>query len=342
MLKLLKIILLTFASLLGIIILSLIIAYFSLSGNYNPPQTVANQKNLPQITLNKIKFHSQTFGSINNQTIIILHSGPGNDYKNLLHLKNLSDKYFVVFYDQRGCGLSQRLPPEQLTFENYLKDLLSFVKKYSNNKKVILIGQSWGANLALYFTAQNPNLVDKLILTSPSALNNEFLKILNKKIDRNKAPAFNNIFHLISTWLKSLHVNGPDRYASKDFFMQEYIFNFNNNSNPLVNYYGNKIPDSEKNLWRFGADASQNLIKSMLNSNGYFKDDLMTNFHKFKGQTFIFTGSNDKITGKDFQLKQNNKYKFSKILEVKYCGHNFFSEKPYLSLKKIKELLNAK
>lgn len=339
MFKIFKIILITFTTILGIMLLCLIIAYFSLSENYNPPQTVTQNKKLPYIQLNGIKFHTHTYGNNSNQTIIILHSGPGNDFKNLLHLKNLSDKYFIVFYDQRGSGLTQRVTSKQLTYHNYLSDIKEFVKQYSNNKKVILIGQSWGANLALYFTAQNPNLIDKLILASPTALNNQSLKILNDKINSYKTPNFSNILNLILCWLKSLHVNGPDDNASKDFLMKEYIYNSENQHNPLSFYYGGKIPQTEKNIWRFGADASKFVIKSMLNPDGFYKNDLMMNFNEFLGETYIFTGSNDKITGTDFQLKQSSFYHFTKIIEIENCGHNFFSEKPNLSLQKIKEIL---
>jgi hypothetical protein len=53
---------------------------------------------------------------------------PGADYRSLLDLKALADDYFVVFYDQRGTGLSPRVEdPGELTYELYLDDLAAFV-----------------------------------------------------------------------------------------------------------------------------------------------------------------------------------------------------------------------
>jgi len=47
-------------------------------------------------------------------------------------LKELSDEYYVVFYDQRGSGLSPRVDPAELTLDSSIEDLDRIVEHYGN------------------------------------------------------------------------------------------------------------------------------------------------------------------------------------------------------------------
>ena len=73
------------------------------------PQTVAEDPSLPAIDLAGTRFHAEAFGDPDAPVILILHGGPGKDYRGMLPLKALADDGFrVVFWDQRGAGLSKR------------------------------------------------------------------------------------------------------------------------------------------------------------------------------------------------------------------------------------------
>lgn len=102
--------------------------------------------------------------------IIYLHGGPGGHItdRNIKMLSPLSNNgYDVYLYDQIGSGQSGRLKDiKQYTVERHIRDLEEIIKK-AGTHKVILIGQSWGAILAVLFTANNPDKVEKLIFTSP-------------------------------------------------------------------------------------------------------------------------------------------------------------------------------
>ena len=78
------------------------------------PRTVTEDLTLPAIEMNGARFHVQTFGNPANPVIVFLHGGPGGDYRSLLALGerhngySLADDYFLVYWDQRGSGLSER------------------------------------------------------------------------------------------------------------------------------------------------------------------------------------------------------------------------------------------
>jgi proline iminopeptidase len=101
--------------------------------------------------------------------IIVLHGGPGGDYRSLLNIQRFSaDGFFVVFYDQRGSGLSRRHDRETYTTQLFIDDVGAVIARYRQpGQKLILMGQSWGAMLATAYVGQHPAEVDGVVLMEP-------------------------------------------------------------------------------------------------------------------------------------------------------------------------------
>lgn len=112
-------------------------------------------------------------GKKNPYPIIYLHGGPGGQISDRVieMLTPLSNNgYNVYLYDQVGGGQSTRLANiKEYTTDRHTKDLAEIVKK-TGSDKIILIGQSWGAILAVLFAKDNPEKVEKIIFTSPGPL----------------------------------------------------------------------------------------------------------------------------------------------------------------------------
>lgn len=105
--------------------------------------------------------------------IIYLHGGPGGAIYDR-QIKTFSsfaeDGYDVYLYDQVGCGQSNTLENiEDYTADRHKKDLEQIIEK-TGAKKIILVGQSWGAMLATLYIADNPARVEKLIFTGPGPI----------------------------------------------------------------------------------------------------------------------------------------------------------------------------
>ncbi|HVS96661.1 MAG TPA: alpha/beta hydrolase [Puia sp.] len=105
--------------------------------------------------------------------IICLHGGPGGGFGDgsIRVLTPLAaDGYDIYLYDQVGGGLSARLTDiRAYTPERHKRDLEAIVQKIGASK-VILMGHSWGAILAVLYTADNPDRVDRLIVTGPGSI----------------------------------------------------------------------------------------------------------------------------------------------------------------------------
>ena len=109
-------------------------------------------------------------GPKKSSPIIYLHGGPGGviTERILNMLAPLSENgYDIYAYDQIGSGSSDRLDNiEEYTAERHKSDLEEIVGSI-NAERVILLGQSWGSILATLFAVDNPNKVEKIIMTGP-------------------------------------------------------------------------------------------------------------------------------------------------------------------------------
>ncbi len=137
------------------------------------PLTVTEDPTLPSITVNGTVLHSEAFGDPNDPLIVVIHGGPGSDYRSMLSHRDLvNDGYYVAFYDQRGSGLSQRHDDRGIfTTQIFIDDLDAVIDYYSSpDQQVILSTHSWGSMLAAGYVNQHPDKVDAMILMEPGGL----------------------------------------------------------------------------------------------------------------------------------------------------------------------------
>lgn len=137
------------------------------AGNLVPP-TVDEDPSLPRIAIGvngealpdgttypDTLLHAEAFGDPTHPMVMALHGGPGGDYRGILPLKALADDgYYVVFWDQRGGGLSRRHDATIYSFELYLEDLRQVIEYFSKDAPdgpIVLIGHSWGGMYATWF-----------------------------------------------------------------------------------------------------------------------------------------------------------------------------------------------
>ena len=113
--------------------------------------------------------HIDEYGQ-GTKTIILIHGGPSlfGYMKSLGNL--LSNKYKIIDYAQMGTFESP-VSGEKISIDTHIDDLATLITKYSKNSSVILIGHSWGADLALLTIARTQGTVEKAILIGTAALN---------------------------------------------------------------------------------------------------------------------------------------------------------------------------
>jgi len=99
--------------------------------------------------------------------IIVVHGGPGMSLTYLQpELTELAESHRLIYYDQRGGGLSSLTStPELLHADKHIEDLEA-VRRHFAIDRLTLLGHSWGAGLAALYAARYPEHVERLILSS--------------------------------------------------------------------------------------------------------------------------------------------------------------------------------
>lgn len=110
------------------------------------------------------------FGSGGKTPLLTLHGGPGSSHNYLLPLQALADERPVIFYDQLGCGRADAPGDDSVYSIQRSVDELDAVRAALGLDRVVLLGHSWGALLAIEYLCQGRGRgVDRLILSGAMA-----------------------------------------------------------------------------------------------------------------------------------------------------------------------------
>ena len=103
--------------------------------------------------------------------LLCLHGGPGFTHYYLEPLEALADRRQVIFYDQLGCGRSDR--PEDVslwTVDRFVEELAQ-VREALGLSRLHLFGSSWGGMLAMQYTLdRRPELESLILCGSPASM----------------------------------------------------------------------------------------------------------------------------------------------------------------------------
>lgn len=96
--------------------------------------------------------------------VIVLHGGPCVEHQYLRpEFDQLKKSCRVIYYDQRGCGMSSKA--DTYDWVDHVKDLNRLIDSLSPDRKVFLAGSSWGSLLALLYAYKHPSDLEGLILS---------------------------------------------------------------------------------------------------------------------------------------------------------------------------------
>ena len=107
-------------------------------------------------------------GAGDGPALVTLHGGPGYPSASLQPLEALASDRTVVFYDQLGCGNSDRPDDKTLWKVERFVDELDRLLKHLDLGSVHLLGHSWGTMLAMDFYLAHPEKVRSMTQVSPA------------------------------------------------------------------------------------------------------------------------------------------------------------------------------
>jgi proline iminopeptidase len=274
------------------------------------PKTVEEDNSLPSIIVNGTKLHAETFGSPLNPMIIFLHGGPGADYRNGLNVKQLANNnYYVVFYDQRGSGLSKRHLKNSYSIQVMLDDLTAVIEHYRTSpaQKVFLFGHSWGAMLATAYINKYPTKINGAVLAEPGGFTWDELKEYSEK--SRKLELFSE--------------------ATNDAIYPGQFFTGNENDHAILDYQlsiqssftyakGNEEGiEGPSPFWRNGA-AIINKLFDIGEKDGF---NFKSNLNQFTTKVLFLYSENNKAYGEAFARKESSAYPIVQLNKISGTGH---------------------
>lgn len=288
-----------------------------------PPLTLEADASLPFCHFEQYRFHSRVYGKGHRESILVLHGGPGGDFRYLMPLRGLAYRYRLIFYDQRGTGLSPRTPPAELQLEQYLQDLHAFVEHFSRDGPLSLFGHSWGAYIALQYVARYPENIHKLLLAAPFIPDmptraSLFLHNLRHGI----------IAKLIGAKMNSLKIPALDSQARQDYFFAILL----RQSNPGYNC---PARNTQVPMWRSGYHAFRKLSASA-------KEGEQLEGIRFPPEkVLILAAACDKLLGIRYQQKVRKRLAYPELREIPDAGHYLLQDNPGACLKEVNRFLQT-
>ena len=298
-----------------------------LAGCSSVTPTVEFDSSLEFVELQDYRFHVRTFGNKTSPPLIIVHGGPGGDSKYLYPLHDLSKNNYVIFYDQRGTGLSPRVKKDTLTLESSLKDLHAIVGHYGAHGQVKLIGHSWGAMLVVGYLGQHPERVSHAVVVEPGILNPTSAKEFVRRFKASQSVW--DALPLLKYMVFTPFVSRRDGHERTDYVMTRLM----NRTKPGGPYQceGEVMPPNA--FERAGYAAFANMLKPVFDHPESFTQNLARGVAGYKGKLLMLSSECSFI---GFEYQQEFHMPFlpaqTEHLEAKAMGHNMLTLNPEWSV----------
>jgi proline iminopeptidase len=253
--------------------------------------------------------HLETFGAPENQPIVFLHGGPGGDYRSMLPLAeiydgySLADDHFLIFWDQRGAGLSERInDPALLTPAVYLEDIEEIISRYAGEKQVVLVGHSWGGAYAAMYMNSHPENIAGAVLFEPMG----FSSRVSDDFGFERAGAYTSEW--INDWVWGRQFLSQSDHEQADYYL---MISFTQVTMPFR--YDDFYPQ-----WRIGAAVMQHLDEENLEAKGY---DFTGRLSEVDPEVLFMVGEDTEDLGLEYQQTQLGFFQRARLEIIPDAGH---------------------
>ena len=288
----------------------------------------SSAQNLKSYNNGSLKLYYEEYGE--GPALYILSGGPGEapDHPYRQIVDSLKSSYTCVLLHQRGAGKSRNIPinASTITIKNYTEDI-ELVRRQRGDKKITLLGVSWGGLLAMNFAATHPASVSNLILVCSAPPSYSVWNVLydNQYARRSKAEldSMDMLQKVFSTKtekeldsLKRTDPTAKEVVAYKDFIALH-----------IRAMYYDRTKISQKNFdelfYSFNFQPIPIIDKEVIET----KWDITNELKKLKIPALIVYGRQDDQGESTFYL-QKESLRLSETHVIEKCGHEILEEQP--------------
>jgi proline iminopeptidase len=285
-------------------------------------------QNLKSFNNGPLKLYYEEYGS--GPALYILSGGPGEapDHPYRQIVDSLKAFYTCVLIHQRGSGKSRNVPINEKTISiaNYTHDI-ELLRRHRGDKKVTLLGVSWGGLLAQNYAALHPALVSNLILVCSAPPTHTVWNVLydnqfarRSKTELDSMTILQKIFSTKTEKeldsLKIVNPNCKEVVAYKGFIALH-----------VRAMYYDRTKISKKNLddlfYGFNFQPIALIDREVIET----KWDITEKLKKLKTPALIVYGRQDDQGESTFYM-QKESLKFSETRVIEKCGHEILDEQP--------------
>jgi len=262
------------------------------------------------IEINGTQLYYKVVGQ--GEPILIIHGGPGLNHKYLFpNLQFLTNKYQLIFYDQRASGRSSlTLDSNSVTIDNFIKDI-DELRNTFGIEKLNLMAHSWGGLLAMKYVIKHPENTKSLVLINSVGASSEISTLANQSLFERftKEDSMHRAEIIQSDEFQKRELNAIESLMKIGFKHQFYNIAFLDSLNLSLNK--DYIKTSQ---------LLQNLAKDLT------EYDFHSDLKKIQSPTLLIYGSHDPLTElAGTRIHQSIEKSEFKILDN--CGHFPFIEK---------------
>lgn len=243
--------------------------------------------------------------------IVIVHGLYGSSDNWINIGKRLGEKYTVYIIDQRNHGRSPFA--DSHTFDDLKNDLNDFFEQH-NIEKAILLGHSMGGKVAMWFAADYPEKVEKLVIADIAPKD----YLLSKEDSQ---------FYLHQNILLAMQEIDFSQIKSRndvDDFMSEKIDDERIRQFLLKNVAKDK--KTKQYTWRVNAEVLYNHLEEIVS--GVNKNWLTDRIPITAYPVIFIRGMKSKYILAEDEILINEIYPDSRIVDIPEAGHWLHAEQP--------------
>lgn len=255
--------------------------------------------------------HYKNFGNPTNPVFFVIH-GSLSDMTPYLPLSALSNHYYVVMWDMRGNGLSERASGTELEPENMVEEIQAMKEAFSPGNRVSILGHSWSAVFVAMYLAKYPDNIQQAVLLEPNGFKDEWQATVGLALN-----LFSYGFSDMA-WLSE--VLTPKDHASLDYrvlaMLKSGVRDFFYDSDNPPEWPVNRVGGYALMIW-------ENSIMDGTSFNFDFTPGMID-----YPREVLFVGTSHSPIGYEFQKNYNSTaFQQTRILRIEKCGHRILTER---------------